>query len=81
MENKIKRLIAVGASISANCQQCLQRNVSKAKEDGVNEDEIKEAIEVGKLVRKGAMHKMDTFTANLGYESLSNIIVSDKECC
>jgi AhpD family alkylhydroperoxidase len=63
MENRIKELTAIGASITANCQPCLKYHVSKAQEIGVDEHEIIAAIEVGKLVRKGAMTKMDQFVA------------------
>ncbi|MEK6645716.1 MAG: carboxymuconolactone decarboxylase family protein [Candidatus Firestonebacteria bacterium] len=59
MDDKAKELIAIGASVTANCQPCLNYHVSKAKENGANEQEIEEAIEVGKMVRKGAMGKMD----------------------
>jgi AhpD family alkylhydroperoxidase len=59
------RLIAVGASISANCQPCLQINAAKALEEGIGEQEIAEAIEVGRRVRQGAASKMDGFAASL----------------
>lgn len=65
LEVRVLRLIAVGASISANCQPCLQTNVSKALEAGAAEQEIAEAIEVGKRVRQGAVSKMDTFISSL----------------
>jgi AhpD family alkylhydroperoxidase len=59
------RLIAVGASVSANCQPCLQINASKALEEGLSEQEIAEAIEIGRRVRQGAASKMDKFAADL----------------
>ena len=52
LDDRTLRLIAVGASITANCQPCLQANVTKALEYGADEQEIAEAIEVGKIVRK-----------------------------
>ena len=52
MDNKIKELIAIGASVTANCQPCLKYHVSKAKENGAGEQEIKDAIATGKMVRK-----------------------------
>jgi AhpD family alkylhydroperoxidase len=61
LDDRIIRLIAVGASISANCQSCLETNVSKALENGADEQEIAEAVAVGKMVRKGAAYKMDKF--------------------
>ena len=63
LDDRMLRLIAVGASITANCQPCLQINVAKALENGADEQEIAEAIEVGKMVRKGAASKMDEFAA------------------
>ena len=65
LEPRVLRLIAVGASITANCQPCLQTNVTKALEAGAGEQEIAEAIEVGKRVRQGAASKMDTFVSSL----------------
>ena len=58
------RLIAVGASIAANCQPCLEINSTKALENGADEQEIIEAIEIGKMVRTGAATKMDRFVSN-----------------
>ena len=65
LDKRIIRLIAVGASVSANCQPCLQINVTKALECGADGQEIAEAIEAGKMVRQGAASKMDAFAAQL----------------
>lgn len=65
LDEHTMRLIAVGASIAANCQPCLQTNVTKAREEGIGDQEIADAIEVGKMVRKGAASKMDKFAASL----------------
>jgi AhpD family alkylhydroperoxidase len=65
MENKIKLLIAVGASFTANCQPCLKTAVTQAQSAGVDTKEILEAIAIGRIVRKGAMGKMDKFASIL----------------
>lgn len=62
---KVKELVAVGSSITANCQPCLQYHAEKALSFGADFEEIKAAIEVGKRVRKGASAKMDTFASEL----------------
>lgn len=80
MENRVKRLIAVGASVAANCQPCLQHNVDKAKEDGVAGQEITDAIEVGKMVRKGAASKMDAFASSLNLVASSTLASSNNAC-
>ena len=80
MDDKTKELIAIGASISANCQPCLEYHTSKAREYGLNETEIKEATEIGKLVRRGAASKTDKFASSLNEVSISAQINNDKEC-
>ncbi len=63
--SKIKELIAVGASITANCQPCLQYHTDKALEFGATSGEIAAAIETGKQVRKGAHTEMDAFVSDV----------------
>jgi len=65
MENKIKMLIAVAAAVTANCQPCLKTAISQAQGTGAEEKEILEAIAIGRIVRKGAMGKMDKFASTL----------------
>jgi AhpD family alkylhydroperoxidase len=65
MDEKTKELIAVGASVGAHCQPCLTYHVAKAKELGIAEDEIREAIAVGHMVEKGAMAAMKQFSAEI----------------
>jgi AhpD family alkylhydroperoxidase len=65
MEDKIKLLIAVGASVTANCQPCLKTAVTQAQLAGVEKKEILEAIAIGRVVRKGAFGKMDKFASTL----------------
>ena len=69
MDNRIKELIAIGASITANCQPCLEYHVTKARENGAEEEEIKEAIAVGKIVRKGAAGKMNRYASTMFEET------------
>lgn len=58
-DKRIIELISLGAAVSANCQPCLQYHIDKALEAGITEEELREAIEVGRTVRKGAAAKMD----------------------
>jgi AhpD family alkylhydroperoxidase len=61
MDMRVKELIAIGASITANCQPCLDYHVARARENGAEEAEITEAIAVGRIVRRGASGKMDRY--------------------
>ena len=72
LDYRIRELIAVGASVGANCHSCLEYHFGKAREQGVPDDEIAEAIEVGKLVRKGAQGKMDKLAIDLLRETVGS---------
>ena len=63
LNDTTEELIAIGAAISLNCQPCLEYHVAKARSCGLGNEEILAAIEVGKLVRRGAQAKMDRFAA------------------
>lgn len=65
LDRRTARLIAVGASVAANCRPCMQIAVAKARESGAKAKEIAEAIEVGKSVRRGAASEMDRFVSSL----------------
>ena len=65
MDEKTKELIAVGASVGSHCQPCLTYHVAKAKEMGIEESEIREAIAIGQMVEKGAMSAMRQFAAGI----------------
>jgi AhpD family alkylhydroperoxidase len=62
MDNKTMELIAIGASVTAHCQPCLTYHIGKAREMGVDEQEIREAVAVGHKVEKGSMSAMRDFT-------------------
>jgi AhpD family alkylhydroperoxidase len=80
LDDRTIRLIAVGASVSANCLSCLETNTAKARESGADEQEIAEAIVIGKMVRKGAASKMDKFVLDLNYSRPSATAIADGGC-
>ncbi len=59
LDNRTKELIAIAASIAASCQSCLEYHVGKAAEFGVDQQDIAQAVEVGRTVRQGAAAKID----------------------
>ena len=65
LDNQTMALIAVGASVAANCQHCLEYNVGAALRCGANSQQIAEAVEVGRRVRLGAASKIDKFASTL----------------
>lgn len=67
LDERTVRLIAVGASVTANCQPCLEFNVNRALAGGVDAQEVAEAIDIGKMVRKGAGARLDEFAGSLDF--------------
>jgi len=54
----MKEMCAISASVGVHCQPCLTFHVSKARELGIGEGEIKAAVEVDYMVEKGASNTM-----------------------
>ena len=65
MDERTKELIAIGASVGAHCQPCLTYHVEKARELGIDDEQIRVAIETGHMVEKGAMSAMRKFSVNI----------------
>jgi AhpD family alkylhydroperoxidase len=65
MNENTRELIAIGASLAAHCQPCLTFHVDKARKLGIGDDEISEAIAVGRMIQKGAMSAMDRFAESI----------------
>jgi AhpD family alkylhydroperoxidase len=80
LENHILALIAVGASVSANCQPCLERNVKTALKCGANTGQISEAIDIGRRVRQGAASKMDDFVIRLEHPAEPLAVSAESGC-
>lgn len=59
LDERTKDLVAIGASVTANCQPCLDHHVASARNHGVSDEDISAAVEVGKQVRRGAGAAMD----------------------
>ena len=65
LDAKMKELIAIGASVACNCHPCVKFHTDKAKELSIEPELVKQAIEVGKMVRKGAAGQMDELLTEL----------------
>jgi AhpD family alkylhydroperoxidase len=65
IDEKIQELIAIGASVSANCHPCVKYHTAKGREMKIDETDIRQAIEVGKKVRKGAAGQMDKLISDM----------------
>lgn len=57
MDERIKELIAIGASAAVNCHPCLDHHLAACHRLGLDRDEVKAAVEVGLAVNRGAAAK------------------------
>jgi AhpD family alkylhydroperoxidase len=83
MDDRTKKLIAVGASVGANCHPCLEYLVGRALEAGIDRSEIMEAVAVAKSVRRGATASMDKLALKLLGSDLSQQACDSRRdsCC
>lgn len=58
MNAEIKSLIAVGSAAAVNCRPCLEHLVPRSITAGASRADIREAIETGFQVNRGAQAKM-----------------------
>lgn len=68
LDVKTKELIAIGASVSTNSHSCVLFHIGKARELDIDSELIRQAFEVGKMVRKGAADQMDNLLTELSKE-------------
>ena len=85
ISEQVRSLISIGVSVGVNCQSCLQYHVAKAKENGIDESDILEAIATGKAVRKGAAYKMDEYIKGITGKNTTRMaeqeLLASHSCC
>ncbi len=65
MDEHTKELVAIGASVAANCYPCMKHHLAKCDDLGVAAAEIRAAAEVGMMVNRGAASNTRKFVAEL----------------
>jgi AhpD family alkylhydroperoxidase len=65
MDMRTRELIAIGAAVAANCVASLRHHTKKAREAGIGDSIIRDAVEVGREVRQGAANRLDKERAAL----------------
>lgn len=76
LNTKIMELIAIGASLTANCQPCIKYHLKAAKDLGVTEEEIEEVLKLAKAIKIHSSKVMDKFTKQI----MSGEII-EEVCC
>ncbi|WP_128513657.1 MULTISPECIES: arsenite efflux transporter metallochaperone ArsD [Tabrizicola] len=62
---QVRELIALGAAIGASCEPCLKYHTKKAREVGLSEAQMREAIAVGRMVKEASAKNIHTLAEKL----------------
>jgi AhpD family alkylhydroperoxidase len=83
LDERTRKLIAVGASVACNCHPCLEYHLGQAREMGIDAQLLEEAIEAGRAVRSGAASSMDRLAAQIigKKESTLQAACAGTGCC
>lgn len=65
MDERMKELVAMGASAAANCHPCMDHHLAKCDELGISRNEVMEAVKVGLMVNHGAESAIRKHTREL----------------
>lgn len=61
MNSATKELVAIAAAVAGKCQPCFAYHYNKAKELGIDEDLIREAIQLVRDIRASGDKHIDEF--------------------
>lgn len=77
MDTETKELVAIASSVAANCQPCLKYHLKIAMDSGATGEEIKDAMEIARLVKSRSAIVMDEFVKEIFSDSKE----SSEESC
>ncbi len=84
LDNQVREQIAIGVSVVAKCQPCLQYHLKEARRFGVTDKEIEFVIKLARQIRSVSEQKMDEFVGNAlnnEGEETSVAAVEAQGCC
>jgi 4-carboxymuconolactone decarboxylase len=78
LTDRERELVAIGASIGSNCVPCIAFHVGQAKEAGLSDEQIEQAIALSEEIRTvPANLVVNTARAHLGAEPRENPAADD----
>ena len=77
MDSKTQVMVALGAAIGVNCIPCFDHLYGKAKEVGIEDEEIRDIVDTAYKVKNGA----STFLKHAIDEQVENVVDTDQPCC
>ncbi len=79
MDERTKELVAMGAGAAVNCRPCMEFHLEQSRQAGASEEDIRQAVDVGLQVNRGAAAKTRDYVASLLPTSAEATTSSD--CC
>jgi len=58
LSQKEKELVAIGAAIASNCIPCIEYHIPVARKAGLNDEQLKEAVEIANKVKNVPAEKV-----------------------
>lgn len=80
MDARTKELVAIAASLTANCQTCLEYHLAKARQLGADDREVQESINIARIVRKVVAEKTDAFLSVVSSNDAAKPELPSKSC-
>ncbi len=77
MDSRSRILIGLGAATAANCIPCFKNYYTKARQEGISDKEVLEAVELGLQMKGGALMDM----RNNIQDTMACIKAENVSCC
>jgi len=61
LDPRTQELIAIAASVVAECQPCLDHHVEEARKAGASDSDMRNAISVARMIRRAGDENMDKY--------------------
>jgi AhpD family alkylhydroperoxidase len=61
VDTRTKELVAIGASVAGRCQPCFRHHLAKARELGIEAEDIQEAVKLGNRISEVGGQRMAEF--------------------
>jgi AhpD family alkylhydroperoxidase len=82
MDERTNELIAIGASVAANCHPCTRFHLAKCDELGIARNDVAAAAKIGQTVNRGAAGATRNFVAQLlGEDAPTAAAANTSSCC
>lgn len=65
MDSRTTELVAIAASVAGRCQPCFRHHLTKARELGISEEDIREAVDFAERIGNAGGQRMDEFVKDL----------------